>query len=405
MTGSKAGAAAGEISIGLLWHSPNSGNLGVGALTVGNLELARRAAAAAGLTPRFRILGFVDEGVPSYVTDPDVEIVALDTRALAPGGAYWRALGDLDCVLDIGAGDSFADIYGAKRFAFLWLSKELALGRGVPLLLSPQTIGPFTREPQRMLAAHAMGGAHAVVARDPMSFEAARRMSPGAHVVESVDVAFALPFERRKRRAGKTIEVGVNVSGLLFNGGYTGANEFGMQVDYADYSRRLIAELAARPGVSVRLICHVNTDEMPQDDDGRVADRLAAEFPGVERVPSFGSPSAAKSYISGLDFLVGARMHACIAAFSSGVPVVPVAYSRKFAGLFEGVLDYRHLVPVTGLSTDAAVTFTLDRLDRRDELKAEVARGNAKVADLLAVYTGELEGLFRGVTSGGRRTA
>jgi polysaccharide pyruvyl transferase WcaK-like protein len=402
MTGSKAGAAAGEISIGLLWHSPNSGNLGVGALTVGNLELARKAAAAVGLRPRFRILGFVDAGAPSYVAEPDVEIAAINTRALAPGGAYWRALGDLDCVLDIGAGDSFADIYGAKRFAFLWLSKELALGRGVPLLLSPQTIGPFTRQPQRMLAAHVIGGAAAVVARDPMSFEAARQMSPRAHVVESVDVAFALPFERRKRRAGKTIEVGVNVSGLLFNGGYTGANEFGMQVDYADYSRRLIGGLMARPGVSVQLICHVNTDEMPQDDDGRVADRLAAEFPGVVRVPSFASPSAAKSYISGLDFLVGARMHACIAAFSSGVPVVPVAYSRKFAGLFEGVLDYRHLVPVTGLSTDEAVAFTLDRLERRAELKAEVARGNAKVADLLAVYSGELESLFRRVTAGRR---
>jgi polysaccharide pyruvyl transferase WcaK-like protein len=402
MTGSRAGAAAGEISIGLLWHSPNSGNLGVGALTVGNLELARKAAAAVGLRPRFRILGFVDAGAPPYVTAPDVEITAVNTRALAPGGAYWRALGDLDCVLDIGAGDSFADIYGAKRFAFLWLSKEIALGRGVPLLLSPQTIGPFTRQPQRMLAAHVMGGAAAVVARDPMSFEAARQMSPVARVVESVDVAFALPFERRKRRSGKTIEVGVNVSGLLFNGGYTGANEFGMQVDYADYSRRLIAELLARSGVSVHLICHVNTDERLQDDDGRVADRLAAEFPGLVRVPTFGSPSEAKSYISGLDFLVGARMHACIAAFSSGVPVVPVAYSRKFAGLFEGVLGYRHLVPVTGLTTDEAVAFTLDRLDRRDELKAEVDRGNAKVADLLAVYSGELEALFSKV-AGQRR--
>jgi polysaccharide pyruvyl transferase WcaK-like protein len=399
MTGSKVDARAGEIKIGLLWHSPNSGNLGVGALTVSNIALAREAAAAVGLQPRFRILGFVDAGVANYVSGPDIEIAPLNVRAMAPGGAYWKTLGDLDAVLDIGAGDSFADIYGAKRFGFLWLSKEMALGRGVPLVLSPQTIGPFTREPQRMLAAHAMRGAEVVVARDPMSFDAARQMSPGARVVQSVDVAFALPFERRRRRGGKTIEVGVNVSGLLFNGGYTGANEFGMQVDYADYSRRLIGELQRRAGVAVHLICHVNTDEMPQDDDGRVADRLAAEFPGVVRAPTFGSPSEAKSYISGLDFLVAGRMHACIAAFSSGVPVAPVAYSRKFAGLFQGVLNYEHVVPVTGMDTGQALAFTLDRFDRRSELKAEVARGNAKVADLLAVYRSELESLFSRVAA------
>src|SRR5262249_27270391 len=184
-------------------------------------------------------------------------------------------------------------------------------------------------------------------------------------LVQSVDVAFALPFERRRKKSSKAIEVGVNVSGLLFNGGYTGGNEFGMQVDYADYSRRLIGELLGRPGASGHLGCPVHSSALAQDDGRRVADRLAREFPGVVRAPTFVSPSEAKTYISGLDFLVGARMHACIAAFSSGTPVVPVSYSRKFAGLFEGVLGYEHLVPVTGMSTDQELAFTLERFDGR----------------------------------------
>jgi polysaccharide pyruvyl transferase WcaK-like protein len=394
MTTVEAGPTGATVNVGLLWHSANSGNLGVGALTVSNLALARLAAADAGVTARFRILGFVDPGAPAYVVNPDVELLPLNTKAMLPGGRYWRTLADLDCVLDIGGGDSFTDIYGAKRFGFLWLSKAMALARGVPLLLSPQTIGPFTRQPQKMLAAAAMRGAELVVARDPMSFDFARSMAPRAKLIQAVDVAFALPFERRVKSDPKITEVGLNVSGLLFNGGYSGANEFGMQVDYAAYTRRVITALMARPNVSVQLICHVNTDALPQDDDGRVADRLAAEFPDVVRVPDFASPSAAKSYISGLDFLVAGRMHACIAAFSSGVPVVPVAYSRKFAGLFEGVLRYDHLVPVSGLSTDDAVAFTLDRLDRRKALLADIARGNADVAGLLNGYRQELVRLF-----------
>ena len=395
----RAGAAAGTVSVGLLWHSVNSGNLGVGALTISNLALARQAAAAAGLTPRFRVLGFVDAGVTPYVTGDDVEILALNSRAMIPGGAFWRTLSDLDCVLDIGGGDSFTDIYGAKRFGFLWLSKAMAIARKTPLALSPQTVGPFSRQPQSSLASWAMQHTAFLAARDPMSFDVARRMAPAAHAIQAVDVAFALPFERRTKPDPSRIEIGLNVSGLLFNGGYSGANEFGMQVDYAGYTRRLIAALLARPGVSVHLVCHVNSDTLPQDDDGRVADRLAAEFPGMVRAPDFASPSAAKSYISGLDFLVAGRMHPCIAAFSSGIPVVPVAYSRKFTGLFEGVLDYHHLVPVTGLGTDEAVAFTLDRLDRAPELKADIARGQTKVEALLDVYRGELIDLFRKVAT------
>lgn len=387
------------ISIGLLWHAVNSGNLGVGALTVSNIALARQAAAAAGLTPKFRILGFVDRGQPHYVSGPDIEVTALNTRAMAPGGAYWRSLSRLDCVLDIGAGDSFTDIYGPKRFAFLWLTKALALARGVPLLMSPQTIGPFSKPIQTRLAAAVMRRADLVIARDPLSFDVARKMAPSARVEQAVDVAFAMPFQRRDRQDRKITEVGLNVSGLLFNGGYSGANEFGMQVDYADYTRRLIRALQAKPGISVHLICHVNSDDLPQDDDRRVADRLAGEFPGVVRAPDFASPVAAKSYISGLDFLIAGRMHACIAAYSSGVPVLPVAYSRKFVGLFDGVLGYPHMIPVTGLSTEEALALTLDKFDNRAALATDIQHGLRKVEGLLDSYRAELIRLFTSATT------
>jgi colanic acid/amylovoran biosynthesis protein len=211
-----------------------------------------------------------------------------------------------------------------------------------------------------------------------------------------LDVAFALPFEQRSF-GPEAVDVGINVSGLLFNGGYSGANEFGMQVDYAAYTRQLITALIAKTGVRVHLVSHVNSEDLPQDDDRRVAERLATEFPSVIRSPSFASPSDAKSYISGLDFLVAGRMHACIAAYSSGVPVVPVAYSRKFAGLFEGVLGYPHLVPVSGLTTDEAVAFTLDKLDRREALRNEISAGSKNIEARLELYSAELRRLFERV--------
>lgn len=386
MIDTKSEPARRTLTIGLLWHSPNSANLGVGALTLGNIAILRRAAAAAGVIPHFLIIGFVDPGKPFYVAGDDIEIAPLNAKAFAPRGALWKAIARCDCVFDIGGGDSFTDIYGKKRFAYLWLSKFAVLVHQVPLILSPQTIGPFDRQPQRLLAAWIMKRARCVLARDPASFSAAQAMAPRANLAQATDVAFALPFTRIEQPAG-LFHVGINVSGLLFNGGYSGKNEFGMSVDYATFSRKLIAALSSRPATQVHLISHVNSDAVPQDDDGRVAQILALEFPNVVLPAAFADPVAAKSYIAGLDLVVGGRMHACIAAHSSEVPVVPVAYSRKFAGLFDGVLNYPYFVPVSGMDTDQAVSFVLDAVDKTVEMRAAIHRSQDKVAALLADYS------------------
>ena len=80
-----------------------------------------------------------------------------------------------------------------------------------------------------------------------------------------------------------------------------------------------------------------------------------------------------------MDFVTGARMHACIAAFSSGVPVVPMAYSRKFNGLFSS-LNYTFYVDGRADTTDIAYHKIIDGYERRDELKLKISSGN-EIAD------------------------
>jgi colanic acid/amylovoran biosynthesis protein len=386
------------IRIGLLWHSVNSGNLGVGALTESNLSILRAEAEAAGLVPHFTIIGMRD-AEPAYISGPDIAVFSLDTRALLSPSGYWARLASLDCLFDIGAGDSWADIYGGKRFGFLWLTKMLAALRRIPLVFSPQTIGPFTTQPWTAMAKMAMRRAAVIIARDPLSRDVAASMVPSARVVESVDVAFALPYDPPKARAQDVpIRVGINVSGLLFHGGYGRDNAFGLEIDYAALMRALIAALLVRKDVEVSLFGHVIAPGLEADDDGRVCDLLAAEFPQVQRIADFASPSAAKTWIAAQDFIVAGRMHACIAAYSAGVPVVPIAYSRKFIGLFEGVLGYHHGVPVKGLSTEAALAHIMNALDQRATLAAEIAEGNKRVDAALDRYRAEIRQLFGSLT-------
>lgn len=381
-------ARSRRICIGLLWHSDSNGNLGVGALTVGNMELVARAAARAGVEVELHLFRPGDRS-PSYVKTGLSARHDITGRFMVSPSGYWQALKPLDLMLDIGAGDSFADIYPDKRFAYILATKELCLWRGVPLVFSPQTIGPFSRQPHSRLAGRVMEKARAVFARDPMSFEAIGRLAPGAERHLAIDVAFALPFEPAPKGPG--VRAGVNVSGLLYAGGYGGQNDYGLTIDYRAFTERLIEGLLAR-GASVELISHV-TSPVARDDDLTAAHAIRALYPATRVVPAFASPSEAKSHISGLDFLVAARMHASIAAWSSGVPVLPVSYSRKFEGLF-GALDYPWLIPAKGLTTDEAVARALDAFDRRPEMASDIARGADAVTRGLEAYVGYLAGLF-----------
>ena len=83
---------------------------------------------------------------------------------------------------------------------------------------------------------------------------------------------------------------------------------------------------------------------------------------------AFSSPIEAKSFISGMDIFIGARMHATIGAFSSGVATIPVAYSRKFRGLFKGI-GYDYLIDLCSMSTDEALNTTIKYVQNYKELK------------------------------------
>ena len=59
------------VSIGLLWHSVNSDNLGVGALTASHIAVIDEVALELGITVRYKVLGWHDSR-PSYIRRLDL---------------------------------------------------------------------------------------------------------------------------------------------------------------------------------------------------------------------------------------------------------------------------------------------------------------------------------------------
>ncbi|MEL6362514.1 MAG: polysaccharide pyruvyl transferase family protein [Pseudomonadota bacterium] len=377
------------VTIGLLWHSMTSDNLGVGALTIGHIALLREAAAHAGVTPRFVVLGWDEERQP-YFSAPDISIEPLRLRHfIAPSGGLLDAIKACDLVLDIGAGDSFSDIYGAGRILKMIAAQNLVRVAGRPLIMSPQTLGPFEQPTIKRMAISVLNSAALVAARDDLSVNYAREIGYDGPLIQASDVALRLPYNQPAPRGDGTIKVGINISGLLFKGGYSGDNMFGLKGNYADLMRDVIRFFRTAKYVDLHLVSHVVGDRLSTggvEDDREAAKQLAEEFPGVHVAPSFRSPIDAKSYIADMDFFVGARMHACIAAFSSGVPVVPIAYSRKFEGLF-GALGYDMVADCRAEHPDAILARIKLAFAQRTEVRTRMREAFEAGLQRLDIYS------------------
>jgi polysaccharide pyruvyl transferase WcaK-like protein len=391
-----------KISVCLAWHNLNSSNYGVGALAVAHIGMLVEAARLAGVELQLETLGTpnvaglavkeeVEKRFGIRITHVDFSLKQLARDALHFRFALLRLFARYDLMLDIGEGDSFTDIYGDKRFYVQLSTKVLGILNGARLVFAPQTIGPFNGRTVRFLAAWIMHRAQAVYVRDQKSGQFAREL--GVAPIEVSDVAFSLPFNLQPRRPDC---VGVNVSGLMWSGGYSGNNEFALKVDYKDFILRTVRGLRER-GKEVHLVGHVISQDMPVEDDYRACQAVKAQFAQDSRVvmaPRFLSPIEAKSYISQLGFFTGARMHATIGALSSGVPTVPIAYSRKFSGVF-GSLGYPYTLEAYELDAETLLARFFDYHDHhREEMENALTSALAKARQYNQDYIAYLQGLL-----------
>jgi len=391
-----------------------SSNMGCNALTYGALAILADVSHRLGLEFGYSLLDNPCDGmVPPELAAQTITLVdqmpdfrprsllrAAIRRDFAALRRRQRALRTADLFLDNGWGDSFSDIYGRSRFEAVFRHYRYARAVGKPLILLPQTIGPFRASAVRSRAREMLAYASAVFARDPLSAACARELVPGLAVRETIDLAMFMPYDPAPPSGGGPLRIGLNPSGLLWRGGYTKNNQFGLKEGYRDVLHGVVRHLLSKPGVQVELIGHDVRGPSAGNsfEDFHVCKLLQREFPACRVGPFFYGPMEAKSHISGMDFFIGSRMHACIAAYSSGVPAFPLGYSRKFTGLFAEKLGYgrgadlvEHGLGDVRLRLDACLAeLPAIRAEFGERLRQIEAYRTALVADLAEQLAGPL---------------
>ena len=375
----------GKMKIGIVWANPYNKNMGVAALAYSALTLIDDVVKEKGVDSYDITFVGSSKATKDSLIIGDKKIVF--DNVLGRDFLGWKSfvkffifpkkfdrkkLLDFDVLFDMGEGDSFSDIYGIDRFRRILSSKLFFNFFGKTQVLLPQTIGPFSNKKNEKKAFSIMSKIEVVMSRDQQSYDYSAQFLNKEKISETIDIAFYLPFKSVSFDKSK-INVGINVSGLLWNGGYTKDNQFNLKTDYRKLIESIIEYFLKNDQIQVHLVSHVVPGEQQVvEDDYFVALELQEKFPSVVVPSRFETPIEAKSYIGGLDFFTGARMHSCIAAFSAGVPVCPMAYSRKFNGLFDKTLQYPWMGDCVNETEDVVFDAIVNSFEKRKKIKIQI---------------------------------
>ena len=269
---------------------------------------------------------------------------------------YLSVINKADIVASIAGGDSFSDIYGMGRFYYVTLPQILCIILGKEIIQLPQTYGPFNKTITKIITKFILKNSCAIYSRDHQGVLHVKELLKNNNNVESkvmfsYDVGFIVePMNTNKadRDCFNTMSsekplVGLNVSGLLYMGGYSRQNMFKFIVEYKELIKILIETIIEKWKANAILVPHVfGEPQQNPESDQAICGQLYESYRGIYTKKIFYPKGKydhreIKYIIGKCDFFLGSRMHACIAAISQNIPTVPIAYSKKFIGVMDTV--------------------------------------------------------------------
>lgn len=331
---------------------------------------------------------------------------------------YWLSrMAGADIIVSLAGGDSFSDIYGMGRFLYVSLPQILALLLDKKLVLLPQTIGPFQGAAAKAIAQSIMKRAAVVYSRDRIGVGETERLlgavAGDGKVRFCYDVGFLLDPVKPvvtdlaglpERNRDHSPVVGFNVSGLLFMGGYTHKNMFGLRIDYRQLVFEIIEHLIRRENATILLIPHVFGAKEHAENDATVCEMIYRELGQKYQNRLYMARGNYNQheikYIIGLcDFFIGSRMHACIAALSQNVPTISIAYSRKFAGVMQSIGVENLVADPRKLGNDEIIGIIDDAFERRASLRGHLESTMPRVKETVLKLFSEIGSLLKGAGS------
>lgn len=188
-----------------------------------------------------------------------------------------------------------------------------------------------------------------IIARESITFNNLSKFNKNTFLYP--DPAFILPVKKKQIPFKTECDiVGINCSPLILE-------ESNNQDLVLLAFKNLIRYILQETDYNIALIPHVVWDH---SDDRKTLSKLLEDFENDERVciTPDGSAEVIKGYISQCRFMVAARTHASIAAYSLNIPCLVVGYSIKSKGLAIDLFgtDNNYVLPVKNIVSSDDIT-------------------------------------------------
>lgn len=254
-----------------------------------------------------------------------------------------RDMLNADLIIDMG-GDTFSDYPSVYYSIIHSISLILALLLGKKYVILSQTIGKFNIPITKRLARYVLSRATYIIVREYHTLNyLINDMKIKSELVKLVpDIGYLYPSRLVKREQNT---IGLLTSSICKKQG-------GIDIEQNIELLTYIGQYYSAKGYKIYLIPHVltayaNIGVNKNIDDSEIAIILAENIDNSEIIDynSIGRASV----------VIGSRLHGCINALNTGVPVIALAYSNKFYTL-EGnvqILDIKKVVKDNMLVIDA----------------------------------------------------
>jgi colanic acid/amylovoran biosynthesis protein len=304
-----------------------------------------------------------------------------------------RTLESVDAVLSIG-GDMYT--YEGRLPSWIMGIDYLAMKMGKPVVLWGATVSDFEEEPMftPKLRLHFEKMAFTII-RESLSEKILVENFKLSNVLRMPDTAFTLKkqvvslegFWPTKSDNGI---LGLNVSPLIekFSG-----NTDRVSLEVINFIRKVVDE----KGISVLLVPHVTPlDGSMKNNDYQYMLSILKKLEDLGGKVKIMNPnlnaSEVKYVISQCRYFMGARTHATIAALSSKVPTVSIAYSQKAKGINLDLFgDEPVVIPLKDLNAERMLSsfdfLVKNELRLKKTLENKVVQAQDKILDVVIEFS------------------
>jgi colanic acid/amylovoran biosynthesis protein len=295
-----------------------------------------------------------------------------------------------DAVL-VRGGDTLTNYYGSITLLTHFSAISFALLLKKPVLLLGHTLGPFGY--LTFLARLILNKTDLIIVRDNSSKEILKKIGVNKpHIYVTADLAFLLkpPDATVIRRlldgegiSGKYASIAVS---QIYPQYLTEPNDpNGKREKYVKMMVHVIDYVTNNLGLDAVIISHVFGPK--KVDDRIIAKEIYSRVSNRNKVFFIQNeyrPEELKGIISYSEFLVGSRMHACIAALSTYVPTVALAYGGKFHNIIGDMMGQRNFIlSASNINEQILMSKVNELWDSREAIKHSL-QGKVRIANIAA---------------------